>query len=117
MKSIDARAVIAVVASECPEIENHGDTPSPIAIVKHGETVKAFLETLGCRNVETVYYGHNNNLQSDSFATVSHVVGLVPPSSVDIDSLRESLCTNDTTNRTGFYPVVVQTAATILAER
>jgi hypothetical protein len=89
------------------------EPPDLLECINLGVKVEDHLKEKGCTVVlPSVLAGYNDNVESDAFGTVSHLVAFTLPYGVDIETFRPNLYTNRS-GESGFYCLIVQSAATL----
>ena len=114
----DGNCYVAMIASEAPflremALAGKDEPPDLLECIDLGVKVEDHLKEKGCTVVlPSVFAGYNDNLESDAFGTVSHLVAFTLPYGVDIETFRPNLYTNRI-GESGFYCLIVQPATTL----
>ena len=114
----DGNCYVAMIASEAPflpetVLAGKDESPDLLECIKLGVKVEDDLKEKGCTVVlPSVFAGYNDNVASDAFGTVSHLVAFTLPHGADIETFRPNLYTNRI-GESGFYCLFVQPATTL----
>jgi hypothetical protein len=114
----NSNCYVAMIASEAPllreaALAGKDELPDLLECIKLSVKVEDHLTEKGCTVVlPPVIAGYNDNVESDAFGTVSHLVAFTLPCGVDIETFRPNLYTN-LTGESGFYCLIVQPATTL----
>src|ERR1035438_7621230 len=106
---------VAMIASEAPflreaALAGKDELPDLLEFIKLGGKVEDHLTDKGCALVlPSVIAGYNDNVGSDAFGTISHLVAFTLPEGVDIETFKPNLYTNHI-GESGFYCLIVQPA-------